>query len=283
MDIRPLGKLSFHKLYATWNEAYKGYVREWTKEELAAMLHRRGYMAELSFGAFDNGELVSFTLNGIGEWKGQKAAYDTGTGTISAYRGKGLATSIFNASVPFLKEAGIKQYLLEVLQDNAKAISVYQNIGFITTRSFNYFVQEVDKVISNEKVATNSLRIIDLPGMSEVSSFWDFMPSWQNSHAAIMRQPGDFTVIGAYDNERLTGYGIIEPTTGDIPQLAVDNNYRRRGTGSVLLQALLQQNKAGVVRIINTDAVCEPMTAFLENNGIKKSGGQYEMLKKLDQ
>ncbi|MCD6012806.1 MAG: family N-acetyltransferase [Flavipsychrobacter sp.] len=282
MEIKPLDKLSFHKLYAVRNEAFKDYVRQWTKEEFQAMLHRRGYVPELSFGAFDNDDLVSFTLNGTGDWAGQKTAYDTGTGTIPAYRGKGLATSIFNASVPFLKQAGVTQYLLEVLQDNTKAISVYTNIGFTIARSFNYFVQDVANLKLPAVIpASYQLRTINTPDINEVSAFWDFMPSWQNSHDAIMRKSENFVIVGAYDGNKLVGYGIIEPTSGDIPQLAVNKGYRRQGIGSAILKELLQHNQSSAIKVINTDAAYEPMTAFLQSNGIPQSGAQFEMIKQL--
>lgn len=34
------------------------------------MLKRRGYNPQLSFAAFDNGEIVAFTLNGTGTFNG---------------------------------------------------------------------------------------------------------------------------------------------------------------------------------------------------------------------
>jgi ribosomal protein S18 acetylase RimI-like enzyme len=106
------------------------------------MLKRRGFNPDLSFAAFDNNEIVSFTFNGIGNFNGIPTAYDTGTGTLKSHRGKGLATQIFEYSIPYLREAGIRQYLLEVLQHNTKAVSVYKNLGFKTSREFNYFAQK---------------------------------------------------------------------------------------------------------------------------------------------
>lgn len=107
-------------------------------------------MAALSFGAFDGEKMVSFTLNGIGKYLGRLTAYDTSTGTIEAYRGQGLASGIFEHSLPFLKEAGVEQYLLEVLQDNESAIKVYKKAGFQITRSFNYFRQDMDKIMLSQ-------------------------------------------------------------------------------------------------------------------------------------
>lgn len=57
-----------------------------------------------------------------------------------------MATEVFKYSIPYLKETGIKQYLLEVLQHNTKAVSVYRNLGFEVIREFNYFMAENEEV-----------------------------------------------------------------------------------------------------------------------------------------
>ena len=103
--------------------------------------------------------MVSFTLNGIGSFGGIKTAYDTGTGTIENFRGQGLATKIFQHSVPSLKEAGISQYLLEVLQHNLKAVSVYKKQGFLVSREFNYFVEKMENVKIQSKTIIHKIHI----------------------------------------------------------------------------------------------------------------------------
>ncbi|MBU2574672.1 MAG: hypothetical protein KKH28_11410 [Elusimicrobia bacterium] len=60
----------------------------------------------------------------------------------------------------------------------------------------------------------------------------DREPSWQNSSDSLSRYPGALFKAGAFSGSRLVGYGVIKPRTGDIPQLAVGRNWRRRGAGS---------------------------------------------------
>jgi ribosomal protein S18 acetylase RimI-like enzyme len=284
INVKPLTDISLGELYETWNEAFKDYVRSWTKEEFERMLFRRGYEPALSLGAFDNDELVSFTLNGIGEFNGRPSGYDTGTGTIEAYRGKGLAAAIFEHSLPLLREAGVARYVLEVLQDNTTAVSIYTKAGFQVTRSFNYFVRDMSMIQTADRRLSGRLQIqeIDLAYKEQMMDCWDFYPSWQNRMEAIERKPGDFKMLGVFDHHMsLLGYGMIEEQSGDIPQLAVAKNHRRKGFGSVLLRELLKYNKHTLVRIINTDVACEPMTAFLEYSGIPKAGMQYEMIREV--
>jgi ribosomal protein S18 acetylase RimI-like enzyme len=125
--ILPLSSFSFNELYSAHLKAFKDYPFQWTKEALKRTSERRGFNAALSFGAFENNELLSFTWNGTGEFNGQFTAYDTGTGTVEEHRGRGLASRIFEHSIPFLKSAGIKQYILEVLEENEAAFVCIQN------------------------------------------------------------------------------------------------------------------------------------------------------------
>lgn len=281
--ITSLEKIRFDQLYESFSEAFSTYEVQVNKEELNIMLIRRGYVPDLSFGAFDNNKLIAFTLNGIGNFNGVKTAYDTGTGTLKEYQGKGIASKIFNYSLPHLKNAGISHYLLEVLQHNGKAVSVYNKLGFITTRELNYFKQDNDKVELNSTVLPSlyTMQDITLDSKEQLISFWNFVPSWQNSFEAIERRPGDFIIKGVYKELKLIGYCVFEPTSGDITQIAVDKQYRRQRIASALLKEVLKFNKCNSVKAINTEITCNEITTFLLSNCIYLRGKQFEMIKKL--
>lgn len=284
MEIKSLQNISLEQLYEAFSDAFENYDVKISKPQLERMLVRRGFSPELSFAAFEEGILVSFTLNGIGDFNGHLTAYDTGTGTRKAYQGRGLARQIFEHSVPFLKEYGIKQYLLEVLQHNTNAISVYKKQGFEALREFNYFVQ------SNELIkASNGIHLLDfvikeiaLPHYDTVSAFWDFTPSWQNSFEAISRKPEDFHVFGALSGDsNLLGYCVFEPASGDVTQIAVRKDCRRKGIGSSLLLKAVGMNAFPSIKILNTDIHCESITSFLESRNIQVTGRQFEMIRPL--
>jgi len=223
--IKPLSGLGFNILHQAFAEAFADYgLPPMDSSSLARMLKRRGFDPDLSFGAFENGKLVSFTFNGIGVFKGVQTAYDTGTGTVKEFRGKGLARRVFLESMPYLADAGIKQYLLEVLQNNTKALPLYRDLGFQVTREFNFFTSETDKLILAQKANLSEylFREITDQELSGTDDFRDFCPSWQNSFDAVRRNLPDFRIIGAFAGNRLVGYGITEPTSGDMtfPKIA---------------------------------------------------------------
>jgi len=280
MKIKSLNQTNFETIFKAFNQSFADYEIQLNKEQLQTMLKRRGFNPELSFAAFEDDEIVSFTLNGIGNFNGIPTAYDTGTGTLKAYRGQGLATKIFEYSIPFLKEANIKQYLLEVLQHNTKAISVYQNLGFETTRELNCFKQKNEEV--NIEIKTPplpySIQPIDNKAISTLSDFWDFHPSWQNSFEAIQRASDDFIYLGAFAENKLIGYAVFEPVSGDITQIAVDKQHRRKGVGTLLLNEILKLNTFDSVKVLNTDILQPSITHFLKAKNMDIMVKQFEMI-----
>ncbi|MDR2084186.1 MAG: GNAT family N-acetyltransferase [Bacteroidales bacterium] len=283
MEIKSLNKTDFDAIFKAFNTAFIDYELQLNKVQLQAMFKRRGFNPALSFGAFEGDKIVAFTCNGIGNFNGIPTAYDTGTGTIKDYRGKGLATKIFEYSIPYLKEANIKQYILEVLQHNTKAVSVYRKLNFEVTREFNYFTQS-DKEIRNEIKNTDksySIKQIDIRKIDSITSFWDFYPSWQNSFESIERAIDDFISLGVFNEDELIGYCVFEPISGDITQLAVDKQHRRKGVASILIHEIIKLNKYNSVKILNTDISCNSITEFLKAKNINIKGKQFEMIRKL--
>lgn len=283
MKIKSLSNTCLDEVFEAFNQAFADYEVQLNKVELLSMLKRRGFDPKASFGAFDGNKLVSFTCNGIGDFNGIPTAYDTGTGTLKDYQGKGLATQVFDYSIPYLKELGIKEYLLEVLQHNTGALSVYRKLGFEVTREFYYYKsknEEISKIVKNLDFPY-ALKAIKLDEHSAIPGFWDFEPSWQNSFESIKRSLDDFICLGVFSECRLVGYGVFEPASGDVTQIAVDKQFRRRGIASLLFHKMLESNQHSSIKIINTDIECDSIKAFLKSKNIEPAGKQFEMKMKL--
>ena len=278
MTIRSLGQTNFDTIFRAFRCAFADYEMQLGEEQLRRMLRRRGFSPEMSFAVFDGDEIVSFTLNGIGRYGDVLTAYDTGTGTLPEWRGRGLATEIFEYSIPFLRHGGVRQYLLEVLQHNESAVSVYRRLGFGVAREFNYSIRP-----SAEVVVGDSAWAVEPIGVGQIEpAFWDFMPSWQNSVEAIVRAADDFILRGVFVAGNLAGYCVFEPAAGDVTQLAVAPSFRRRGIATSLLCDVLSANRSGVVRVVNTDVSCVSMNGFLAARGLGATGKQFEMARKLE-
>ena len=281
MEIRSLENISFDALFEGFSYAFSDYEIHFDKSEVQSMLKRRGYVPKLSFAAFEGGKIVAFTLNGIGMFKGIQTAYDTGTGTVKEYRGCGLAGEIFRYSLPFLRQAGIRQYLLEVLQNNHKAITLYRRMQFDTTREFDCFKQSIaniDKIHSVNQCANLRIGLIDVDTVRQAQTFCDFYPSWQNSIESIERAASDLTCIGAFDLYELVGFCVFDRKSGDLTQIAVKEEYRRQGVASQLLCEVIRQMCADFVKVINVPSDNLSLPAFLKSRNIPLMNKQFEMV-----
>lgn len=278
MEIRNLEHTDFDTLFHGFEKAFADYEIHFEKEEVRSMLARRGYNPKLSFAAFVNNEIVAFTLNGTGTFNGIPTAYDTATGTVREYRGQSIAGKIFTYSIPFLKEAGICQYLLEVLQNNQKAIGVYRRMNFEVTREFDCFRQTIDH-IENLKVNKGcSIEQVNTDAIREAQHYCDFSPSWQNSLESIERGISELTCLGAYFDGKMVGYSVFDIHTGDLTQIAILSEYRRKGVASRLLQEVTARLKTDFIKVLNISHNNPAMTAFLESKNIPLASKQFEMI-----
>lgn len=285
ITIKQLTNSNIKEIHMAFQKAFIDYEEPFdlTLEQLQYMIERRGFKGECSFGAFNGDELVGFTLNGIGLWNNELTAYDTGTGIIKAYRKQGIATRIFEESLPVLRRHGVKQYLLEVIKTNTKAFELYKKAGFQVLREFDYFISPIDALKFNDKLETSEFTIKEIqePDWDLFDGFRDFHPSWQNSKDAINRKLNSFKFAGIFDESKLIGYGIIEPHTGDLPQFSIARDYRRKGLGTALFKWFTKTSKSGNLKIINTDYANAGIKQFLTSLGFKPGFGQYEMSLKI--
>ena len=279
IEIKSLEGLTFNELYEAFERAFADYEVKMTKPDVERMLHRRGFFPSLSFGAFDNDQLVAFTFNGIGTFNNLRTAYDTGTGTVPDYRGQGLAKHIFQYSIPYLQQARVKQYLLEVLQNNEKAVALYKKMGFKVTREFTYFILNKDQFrLANQSISSAYiLSQVNVASTSFDPDFEDHLPSWQNSFDSVNRAVSDFMAFAIYHQEKMVAYCIFDPETGDITKLAVHPKHRGRGMEKVLLDKAAANIQNEKIKFINVPLETSLYT-FLTENHFLYSGKQYEMV-----
>jgi ribosomal protein S18 acetylase RimI-like enzyme len=259
--LRPFSADDFPIIHGAFVDAFSDYVVKLspTIEQLRDMVTRRGWTPELSCGAFDGELLVAFTLNAFDG----TSAYDSGTGVIPSHRRRGLAAQTMEWSIDALRRAGATRYILEVIETNTKALELYRRSGFEETRRLQCWLYESPRRVNAQTINETN--------WTKWRSWWDVEPSWQNSIDSIRRTPEPPRIIG---DER--GYAIVFPSNGDLAQLAVARDARRRGAGRDLLDAA--STLAGKpLRIMNVDAANGDITSFLETCGAQRFVAQIEM------
>jgi ribosomal protein S18 acetylase RimI-like enzyme len=262
-EMRTLTADRFEEVHEAFTAAFSDYVVKFSPDQAALreMLVRRGWVPELSAGAFDHGTLVGFTLNCLDG----TTAYDSGTGVVPSHRRSGLARRLMEYSASLLRNAGAERYLLEVIEANTAAAELYRRCGFQETRGLQCWSWQPSPE------GTAGLPGGGQPPWESLPALWDVQPSWQNSIASLRRARQPYIFLG---NEE--AYAVVFPATGDLPQLAVSTGHRRTGRGRRLLEAA--GAAAGKpLRILNVDDRDEGIAAFLTAAGAQKTVRQLEM------
>ncbi|WP_434301964.1 GNAT family N-acetyltransferase [Clostridium botulinum] len=280
LEYKTLNKTSIETLHKAFLDAFSDYQIEMdlSIERFKQTLQRRGYVPEISIGAFKNDLLVGFILNGLRSWNGKTTAYDIGTGVIIDYRRQGITSNMILNAKEIFKQKQIEKYLLEAIQSNESPIQLYKKEGFEIKRSFPCF--ELDK---KRYVPLKAYKVEHTNRMAweQLTEFWDFQPSWQNSIDSINAVSEEFLYSIVHFHNKIVGYGIIDKRTGDIPQIAVNKHYRDKGIARSIITDLIENTESYKISVINVDDKSKCTKDFLIKLGFEHIVDQYEMLLKI--
>ncbi len=157
-----------------------------------------------SYGMFDQGQMVGFILNAVGRRLGYKTAFNTGTGVLPQYRGKGITKSIYQFALPDLKKQGFERSTLEVITQNVAAIKAYQSVGFVINKHYKCFKGIIQVTVPE------GWSIIEIP-MEQVD--WTALPlqhlySWDNQPETLV--DGSYQMYHVYFQDKLESYFILD-------------------------------------------------------------------------
>ena len=278
MEYRSLEGVSLPQLVEAWNAGFADYAvpMVMTGESMTRLLTARGYAAHISAGAFDDGRLVGFVLNGLRPWRGVLTGYDTGTALLPAYRGKGIAKATMALALDLLRTAGAEQYLLEVIQTNTPAVELYTKQGFHIVREFPCFQGPKPAFAASpwhfETVPVTAQLLAELGNLDALA------PSWQYSDDTLLTRAEHDIAATLSDSRGLVACGIITRQGGGIARLAVREDCRRQGIGRALMAVLAHISECEKLIIINVDGGGQAGIAFLKALGFEDYISQYEMV-----
>jgi len=203
---------------------------------------------------------------------------------VPEHRGRQLTKRLYQFLIPKLKESGVTQCLLEVIQENKPAFEVYKNIGFQVTRSLDSFrATKEDLLLTTELPEDITINLAKKPDWSAYQHLGEVAPSWQNTAAAFTNFPDAKMVLEARTSDkRLAGFIAFLVGNGAILQLAVDPKLRCQGIGTALLRGAAAKSESKSLMLINMDEGASDFIAFLNRRYLKRFLGQYEMLMPLE-
>lgn len=270
MEINTLDGVTTAEIAGTFNAAFSDYVVPLTLSEadVGSKIQLENIVLRCSAGAFSDGKLVGFILIGTDGI----VAYNAGTGVLHGCRGQNLTRRMYDFLLPRLAEKGIAQHRLEVIVENLKAIRVYEQIGFTTTRKVTCFKGKVAPARSHGA----AIRPIEFSDITNPERFWDFIPTYQNASDVVLRMPQLHRTFGAFDGDLLVGYIVFATASLRIKQFGVAENYRRKGIGQQLFEHVQQADWSKDVSLINVDDASGSIE-FLKSIGLTQTVSQLEM------
>ena len=88
----------------------------------------------IRFEAWSDGTLVGLVAGYCND-KEKGIAYITSVSVLKAWAGKGIATSLMEQCVTYVKASNLQEINLEVSSDNIPAIRLYTKVGFTAIRT----------------------------------------------------------------------------------------------------------------------------------------------------
>lgn len=224
----------------------------------------------LSFGAFFNGTLIGFILNGVDEG----TAFNLVSGVVPEHRGHRIIKRLYQYALPLLAQHGVRKCALEVITKNEKAIKAYSSAGFTIAKEYKcYFGTLTPQGEGARRYTFQKAGPVDWERYKPLRAY---ALSWEHSDAALDRLFDGFECWELVAAEgALAAYIVINPQTGFIAQLGAVRDAHREGLEELLNR--VAKNITATVKINNVAATAAATIAVLERAGLQNYLDQYEM------
>lgn len=274
MRLHSLSLIDFPLIHQAFTLAFSDYLlpMQMNEEQLAAMLHRRGWRPELSVGAWRDGALVGLWLAGVHCDETGPIGYCVATGVRPDARRQGVLQAMAAAIKQRLASRGIQRQRLEVISDNAAAMAAYLQLGYRPHRRLDCYRIE------------QALAVDAAPGWRCAPTDRSLWPRWPlhsepavpNSRDSLERAQPPLLLLTAKQDGDLLGYALYSDA-GDIAELVVAPPHRRRGVARSLLAAVQRETSAPALAVNNLDSDDAAGAGLLHSCGAKLWLSQWGM------
>lgn len=274
-EFKSLGTTSYEEITECFNKAFSDYYfsSRMCPEQLQQRLEMSGVDRNLSFGAFEDGQMVGFILNSSGVYNGKNAVFDAGTGVVPEHRGKHVFSDMFKFAERRLAGPSAQTYYLEVLQQNLKAIELYKKYGFSVERE--YLVLGSDGV----PVSGGAAQVVE----TEYSAFDEGLtagctivrPCYEHSTDVLRRNPQLYRVWYTERQKGLSAFCVFCKENGAVLQMG----YAELSDLEKMILRLTSMFSSVVIKNIDTDN--DEVIEMLHAINYKDLARQFEMSKAL--
>lgn len=274
-QYRTLENTSYEQLAECFCQAFSDYAfpMELSPKQLRGVLEQSGVDLTLSYGAFIEDKMVGFIFNSTSLYNGQKAVFDAGTAVVPEHRGKGVFHQMFQIMERQLTQAQFETYYLEVLQQNKRAIQLYQKHGFAVDRE--YVVLRSGDESAQNVLFQGEEREFSQFDFSAVSNCMAVKPCFEHSTQVLQKNSHLYGVRYTRKGDKISAFCVYTKANGAILQLG----YEDLSDLKLVLQSLL--STFSNISVKNVDTSYSQVLELFYSLHFEEVTRQYEMSKKL--
>jgi ribosomal protein S18 acetylase RimI-like enzyme len=225
---------------------------------------------ERSVVAYEDGRPVAMAmlcLRADRAWVG-------GMGVVPAARGRGHGVAVMQAILDHAAAAGASTVDLEVIESNAPAIRIYEELGFSETRRLLVWKLDPATDPEPEKIA---LEPIDAGTALDLIDSWVPEPSpWQRSRRTILNLPDPPEALAVIREGEIVGAVVFRAVPDRVSVLALGAAHQDVAVLSALITGLRTRHPSAIVRLLNLPAE-DPATEVFERMRAIVEARQIEM------
>jgi ribosomal protein S18 acetylase RimI-like enzyme len=273
-------KKDIPKMRKTFNKAFSDYIIPINLSHgqfIQKVIQKTNISFKYSIGTYYNKKLIGFIYNSINYYEKKNTAYNGGTGVISDFRGNGLTQRMYDSIFPGLKKIGIEQCVLEVITNNKPAIRVYEKLGFQRTKFYHCLkMNEESRYLQQIRNKDINIIVPSKPKWGKYEKFCDYNTCFLDTFPLLKKNKQNETILEAHQNEQLVGFIIFNRLMGRIEQIAVDQNLRGNGIGSILIKKMRTICRKKPIYILNLNERNYDLLNFFLRLGFRNEIDQFE-------
>jgi len=240
------------------NSIFEDYVVpiKWDVVNFELDLKENSLSLEDSFVFFENDNPVGFILNGI---RKSTARIDA-MGVIKEKRGTGLANYILEYSLEQLKWKNINKVILEVAENDKRAVKFYLKNGFKHTRYLRSLILSTRNIegiqsgnLQYDYKLSDSRKIRDLA--LEAKFLFERLPNWQREPLTLLLSEKRYKNELIIEKNKIIGYLVWGTTSPKIAFIVDFSPIRKDVKPRYLLFDLLKhiygETKTESIQIMN--------------------------------
>lgn len=245
IDLKPAYDFSTGELAALFNTAFAGYIGgdlHFTPETLAQFFSGENVALKASQIIMRDSEMVGFGYVARRGWTSRLALF----GVVPAASGAGVGKAAMLQMIEQAKARGDRFYELEVIEQNTRAVRLYEGVGFQRVRRLVGYEAKSPEV----GAGAGNQRLLGIAPEPEVIDVYELAKvivqhgapdlPWQVSGATIIRQSPP-NVGYVLDH----AYAMISNPEADVialRTLIVPPEFRRQGRAARLLKAIFARH-----------------------------------------